>query len=186
MDDSPAKFRQISRMLSVLRDSVNVGNISPEGEELIKTIYGPCPSMRGAGILGNYQLLIERDYSPPVPAPEHSTAAAPDGVSNVDPPVVESEEARAARLDRQHLESVREALLRALEEEKSILGAKYVAFLAEHVPPTEVLKRAALVPADEAWPSLLQQDQALDRQIEGKTRLLLFMQWARRRSRRKR
>ena len=186
MEDSPAKFRQLSRMLSALRDNVRVGNISPEGAELLKTIYGPCPSMRGAGILGNYRMLLERGYTPQALAPEPATAEPKDGASAAGPPAEEPEEARAARLDRLHLESVREALLRALEEEKSILGAKYVEFLKEHVPPLDTLKRAALVPADQAWHSLLQQDQALDRQIESKTRLLLFEQWARRRSRRSR
>ncbi|MFB3920574.1 MAG: hypothetical protein ACE145_02580 [Terriglobia bacterium] len=181
MEDSPAKFRQISRMLSVVREDVRLGVVSGEGERVLKTIYGPCPSMRGAGILANYRMLLKRGYTPQPLAPEPAPAEAADGDSTASPPGEEPGEERAARLDRQSLESVRETLLGALEEEKVILGAKYAAFLKEHVPPLEALKRAALVPADELWHSLLQQDQALDRQIESKTRLLLFVQSARRR-----
>jgi hypothetical protein len=67
------------------------------------------------------------------------------------------------------------ARLKRLSEEKSLLAAKYTAYIEEHFPTPLAVQRAALVPTDAAWPQLAQQDQVLDRQSESKTPLLLFM-----------
>lgn len=182
MEDSPAKFRQLSRMLTLLKEDVGVGNFSRGGEMLLKAIYGPCPSMRGAGILGNYQTLLESGSAQqPIASGAGPAFEAAEARSVPAPPPEDSEEVPATHRHGSDLEGVREALLRALQEEKSLLAAKYVAFLDEHIPSPETLERAAFVPADEAWRTLIHQDQSLDRQIERKTRLLLFMQWVRRR-----
>lgn len=153
MEDCPAKFRELARLLNVVKDDVELGNFSGEVEELLEMIYGPSPSMRGARIMGTYQRLLESG----------SKARKDD-----------SETCDAS------LEATRTELLRTLEEEKSLLAAKYHDFLEEHIPTPAALERAALVPEDDLWRSLIFQEQALDRQIESKTRLLLFMQWVRR------
>ncbi len=201
MDDCPAKFREIARLLNVVKMDVEVGNFSPDAAELLKMLYGPSPSMRGARVLGAYQQLLESEGRL---APVWEQGA--DAVSNSHPretcpprkrgsggPVDSrlrgndanggraNDESEAARLKRLSVEATRSSLLRALEEEKSLLAAKYTAYIEEHIPTPLALQRAALVPSDAAWPQLAQQDQVLDRQIENKTRLLLFMQWVRRR-----
>jgi len=181
MEDCPAKFRELSRLLNVVKEDVEQGNFSREVEEVLKTLYGPGPTMRGARVLGNYRRLLASGFASRTagpeagPAPETSDARSVPG-----PAAAESEEARAARLDRASLEAARADLLRALQEEKSVLAAKYETYLEEHIPSPVALQRAALVPAEGAWRALISQDQALDRQIESKTRLLLFMQWVRR------
>jgi hypothetical protein len=187
MEDCPAKFRELSRLLNVVKDDVQQGNFSRDAEELLKTLYGPGPTMRGARVLGSYRRLLESGFAPrtseaeagpasPVAPPPEATEA-----NSVPAPAAgQSEEARAARFDQASLEAARADLLRALQEEKSILAAKYVTYLDEHIPSPMAVERAALVPAEDAWRALIHQDQALDRQIESKTRLLLFMQWVRR------
>jgi hypothetical protein len=153
MEDCPSKFRELARLLNVVKDDVELGNLSAEVEGLLKTIYGPNLTMRGARILGTYQRLLESG----------STARKDD-----------SETGDAL------LEATRAQLLGALEEEKSLLAARYQSYLEEHILTPAALERAALVPEDDLWHSLIFQEQALDRQIESKTRLLLFMQWVRR------
>lgn len=187
MEDCPAKFRQLSRMLNVVKDDVEQGNFSRDVEEVLRTVYGPGPTMRGARVLGNYRRLLESGYAPRTAEPEAGApspvAPGPEATDASFVPVPaasESEEARAARQDRASLEASRADLLQALQEEKSVLAAQYGTYLDEHVPSPEALQRAALVPADDAWRALIHQDQALDRQIESKTRLLMFMQWVRR------
>lgn len=183
MEDCPAKFRQLSRLLNVMKQDVELWNFSREGEKLLRALYGPCPSMRGGGILGSYRTLLESGYAPRPAAPAGPTPVSTDGGSAPVPAVQESEESQSARLDRLSLEATREELLRALEEEKSLLAAKFQAYLDEHFPSPDAMQRAAFVPVDEAWGTLIHQDQSLDRQIESKTRLLLFMQWVRRKER---
>jgi hypothetical protein len=184
MEDCPAKFRELSRLLNVLKDDIELGNFSDEGAELLRIIYGPSPSMRGARVLGNYKRLLASGLRPPPAEPQACPPAPqPDGADTgltAAPTEDNSDAARAARLDRLSLESTRVGLLRAIQEEKSLLAAKYQSYLDEHIPSPAALERAALVPSEDAWYPLLRQDQALDRQIESKTRLLLFMQWVRR------
>jgi hypothetical protein len=171
MDDCPAKFRELSRLLNIVKDDVARGHFSSEVEGVLKTLYGPGPSMRGARVLGHYRTLLESGFTPQPPeSADASTATAG-----------ESEEARAARSERASLEAARANLLRALQEEKSVLTAKWETYLEENVPSPTAVERAALVPAEDAWRALIYQDQALDRQIESKMRLHLFMQWVRRR-----
>ena len=170
MDDCPAKFRELSRLLNIVREDVERGNFSREVEDLLKTLYGPGPSMRGARILGNYRALLENGYAPPPPG---SSDAGPAATG-------ESEQARAAQSQHASLEAARADLLRALQEEKSVLAARWETYLEENIPSPTAVERAALVPAEDAWRALIYEDQALDRQIETKTRLLLFMQWVRR------
>ncbi len=153
MEDCPAKFRELARLLNVVKDDVELGNLSAEVEDLLKSIYGPNLTMRGARVLGGYQRLLES-----------GSTARKD----------ESETGDA------FLEATRAQLLGALEEEKSLLAARYQSYIEEHILTPAALERAALVPEDDLWRCLIFQEQALDRQIESKTRLLLFMQWVRR------
>lgn len=181
MEDSPAKFRQLSRLLNVVKDDVRMGNFSRDVAELLKALYGPVPSMRGAEILGSYATLLESGQKlPPIFSGEGPVPEAVSADSSPAPAVEEGEEARAARRERDSLESTRAELVREIDEEKTLLASRYQAYVDEHIPSPDAMHRAALVPADDAWRALLQQDQVLDRQIENKTRLLLFMQWARR------
>jgi len=181
MEDCPAKFRQLSRLLNVVKDDVQMGNFSRDVEEVLKTLYGPGPSMRGASILGSYATLLESGHRLRPTALEAASPPKPVDAGSIPAPATDqSEEARAALRERDSLESTRAELVRAIEEEKMLLASKYQAYIDEHIPSPDALQRAALVPADDAWRSLIQQDQALDRQIENKTRLLLFMKWARR------
>lgn len=186
MEDCPAKFRQLSRLLNVLKDDIELGNFSDAGAELLQTIYGPCPSMRGARVLGNYKRLLASGFRPqPTEAENCPPAPEPDGVDSDLAATSTGDDAEAAcasHRDRLSLEIAQAELLRALAEEKSLLAAKYQSYLDEHVPAMVALQRAALVPSEDAWRPLIQQDQALDWQIERKTRLLLFMQWVRRSS----
>ncbi|MGA2630833.1 MAG: hypothetical protein ABSG54_11540 [Terriglobia bacterium] len=175
MNDCPAKFRVISRLLNTVRDDVELGNFSVEVEELLRMIYGPGPSMRGAMVVGSYNRLLESAFSLGPVRRRTETTDAP-----LESPDAAAPDAREADHTRASLEASRAQLLRAIDEEKSLLTAKFEAYLEEYIPSPEDLERAALIPTDQVWRVLSQQDQALDRQIENKTRLLLFVQWVRR------
>lgn len=183
MEDCPAKFRQLSRLLNTVKDDVELGHFSPEVEKVLESVYGPSPSMRGARVLGSYRRLLASGFAPLPAEPESaltSPGTLPPGTTDTGLDPSESEEARAARLDRASLEATRAELLRALQEEKASLAAKYERYLEEHILAPTALRRAAFVPTKEEWPMLIRQERALDRQIETKMRLLLFMQWVRR------
>jgi hypothetical protein len=206
MDDCPAKFRVISRLLNTVKDDVELGNFSVEVEELLRMIYGPGPSMRGAMVVGSYNRLLESQFSlgpvrrgtettgTPPDSPDAGPAdsrfrgndheegedTAPGGHPRARGGPAAAPDAREADHTRASLEASRAQLLRAIDEEKSLLTAKFEAYLEEYIPSPEDLERAALIPTEQVWRVLSQQDQALDRQIENKTRLLLFMQWVRR------
>jgi hypothetical protein len=162
MEDCPAKFRELARLLNVVKNDFELGNLSAEVEELLKSIYGPNPTMRGARVLGTYQSLLASGFKARKDDPQTGDAAAGGGK-------------HAASLA-----ATRAQLLGALEEEKSLLAAKYESYLEEQILTPTAIERAALVPEDDLWRCLIFQEQALDRQIESKTRLLLFMQWVRR------
>jgi len=166
-EDSPAKYKGVGRLLRIMIDDVELGNFSEEGKQILQRIYGPLPTMRGARVLGNYIGLLEAEFRPV------SETAKPA-------PAEEDDQTTVTRRVSSPLQLAYEDLLRALEEEKDLLGGKYQRFLAEHIPSDAALSEAALVPTDKDWQGLARQEALLETQIEKKTRLLLFTQWVRR------
>jgi hypothetical protein len=188
MADSPAKFREVSRLLNVLKEDIELGNFSAEGAGVLETIYGPDPSIRGARVLADYKRLLASSFRRPAGEAEQGSGSLGAEGGDLSPSAASPTQNTGARRepsgDSLHLELTQGELVRAISEEQSLLAAKHRAYIEEHIPSTLALRRAALIPEGEGWHPLLQQDQVLDRQIERKTRLLLFMQWVRRQRRR--
>lgn len=77
-------------------------------------------------------------------------------------------------------EEIYSGLCLALLEERKDLNEKYQAYLHEHIQSTRTLQASALTPSQAEWRTLIRQEQSLDQELERKTRLLSFMQWAER------
>jgi hypothetical protein len=64
MEDSPAKYKHVGRLLRILIDDVEAGNFSENGRKFIISLYGPMVTMRGARVLGNSVQLLEAGFRP--------------------------------------------------------------------------------------------------------------------------
>jgi len=149
--DSPAKFKELWRLLKLVQEEVGRREFSEAGHDLLLSIYGPHPSLRGIQILAFHKRLL---------TPGYSGEEEPDDDASDD--------------------SIYRDLCLALLEERKDLGEKYEAYLHEHIQTTRTLQASALTPSQSEWRTLLRQEQSLDQEIEHKIRLLAFMQWAER------
>ena len=146
--DSPAKFKELWRLLKLVQEEVGRREFSEAGHDLLLSIYGPHPSLRGIQILAFHKRLL---------TPGYSGEEEPDDDASDD--------------------SIYRDLCLALLEERKDLGEKYEAYLHEHIQTTRTLQASALTPSQSEWRTLIRQEQSLDQEIERKTRLLSFMQW---------
>jgi hypothetical protein len=187
--DSPAKFKEVRRILRLVQEEVERGVFTPAGHQLLLNIYGPQPSLRGIEILGMYRHFLDSGCSPPEDlkqacaagtsgdagenaAPENGGALAGGGATP-------AEAADADACDRMMYVGLRLALL----EEQRELVDRYEAYLTEHLQNLRALQAAALTPSASEWRALTRQEKQLEEQIERKTRLLSFLQWAERKRR---
>ncbi len=190
--DSPAKFKEVWRLLKLVQEGVDRREFSEEGQRLLLEIYGPHPSWRGVQILAFYgRLLTSGCPGEPEPAPDAgvepstSPAADPDAPgADLETPAAEADIAGAGASEADDEaardEDIYSDLCLALLEERQDLTEKYEAYLHEHIQNTRALQASALTPSQTDWRALIRQEQSLDQQIERTTRLLSFLQWAER------
>jgi hypothetical protein len=102
----------------------------------------------------------------------------PESRDRTSPPP--AREDTGATADDLHLRVCYSDLRRALEEEKTLLGGKYERYLAENIPSDAALQDEALMPSEKDGQAMARQADQIEKQIEAKTRLLLFTQSVRR------
>jgi hypothetical protein len=57
--DSPEKYLQILDLLQSVRESVERQGFTPQGLELLKTVYGSSPGVTGVGLIAQYKAQLE-------------------------------------------------------------------------------------------------------------------------------
>ena len=189
--DSPAKFKELWRLLKLVQEGVDRREFSEEGHDLLGDVYGPHPSLRGAQILAFYRRLLTSagllEQEPDGDA--RGVPCAPDaadpgalGTDSETPDPESDAQAGASEADDEAAldEDIYSDLCLALLEERKDLNEKYEAYLQEHIQETRTLQASALTPSQAEWRTLIRQEQSLDQEIERKTRLLSFMQWGER------
>jgi len=181
--DSPAKFKELARLVDMFLDAVQRHEFTEEGYRLMASVYGPEPSTRGLRILTAYHALADpRGEGLAEEAgtnEEERASAAPEADaagSEGDPPAENAEPTFAE----QYYHDLQLDLL----EERRDINEKYLTYLQNHVPSIASVRSDAITPTAGEWPMLIRQEQSLDREIERKTKLLLYMQWAQRSGRR--
>ena len=190
--DSPAKFKEVWRLLKLVQEEVDRRGFSEEGHNLLLNIYGPHPSLRGVQILAFYRRLLtsgcpveqepDRDARGELSTVPAADSDAPGTDAETSAPESDIAEAGASAVDEEAPpdEDIYFDLRLALLEERKDLTEKYEAYLHEHIQNTRMLQASALTPSQTEWCTLIRQEQSLDQAIERKTRLLAFMQWAER------
>ena len=181
--DSPPKFKELARLVDMFLDAVERREFTEEGYRLMASVYGPEPSTRGVRILTAYHALADSggEGLPDVAGSEDGeqavvTPEADQAGSESDAPA----ERGAPTFDEQYYHDLQLDLL----EERRDINEKYLTYLQNHVPSVASVRTDAVTPSAEEWPMLIRQEQSLDREIERKTKLLLYMQWAQRSVRR--
>jgi hypothetical protein len=187
--DSPAKFKEMTRLLKLVQEELDGREFSEAGHGLLLEIHGPHPSLRGAQILAFYKRLLTSGYSgeeepgdeaggepSEEPAADSAASDANAGTLAAESDVAETD---ASEVDEEAAsdDGIYRDLCLALLEERKDLTEKYEAYLHEHIQSTRTLQASALTPSQAEWRTLLRQEQSLDQEIERKTRLLSFMQW---------
>jgi hypothetical protein len=181
IQDSPAKFKELARLLDLLLKTVRQRDFSQEGYDLLANLYGPQPSIRGARILTAYQRFLSSDASEALPeetsSDENGGACAEDEEGSPEPAANPSSgpDEEAGFHERFFLD-----LQLDLMEARRDVNEKYLTYLQQHVPTAPAVRDEALAPIPKEWHMLLRQEQLLDQQIERKSKLLLYMQWAQR------
>jgi len=188
IDDSPAKFKELTRLLDMVSQEVDRGEFSAEGGKLLFKIFGPNPSMRAARIIGFYGHCRDREAAYRAPdSGEGNGSACEPADSEADLPAAYQSGNGDTVDDEQILnQSMYDDLRAALLEERLLTGRKYERYLDERVRSLPAVRAEALAPSESEWRMPIRQEQLLDQQIERKTRLLLFMQWVRQKSARTR
>ena len=78
--------------------------------------------------------------------------------------------------DHPKYEALKQELVQSAMHEIADLANEYQLFLDEHVQTTRVARVAAMVPTDSQWTAIVRQQNALDRLLERKIRLLMDVQ----------
>ncbi|MFB3923587.1 MAG: hypothetical protein ACE145_17830 [Terriglobia bacterium] len=179
--DSPAKFKELGRLVDMFIEAVERREFTEKGYRLMASVYGPEPSTRGARILTAYHYLAQRAEAAAAYAAQQVPAPAdPQGAgSSATPEAVPPQDDEAA-MSEQFYRDLRIDLL----EERRDINERHLTWLQNHVPSVASVRSDAVMPSTPEWPMLMRQEQLLDREIERKTKLLLYMQWAQRRRRR--
>ena len=142
--DCPEKYLQILELLQSLRVGVERERFTPQGLEVLTTVYGSSPGVTGAGLILRYKAQLE----------SLKCEAQTEG----------EEERRAAR------ESFQESLSREIEA--FALHARALQ-LAKSMPLPQSMKDCELIPAQEDMERILRYETALERQFERKLQQLV-------------
>lgn len=143
--NSPSKFEEILNDLEAVLELVKQNDISSDVENVLFTLYGEEPSLRGAQIINCVRELV-----------------------NANEPVAEGE-------------SLRTQLEIALHQEIRDVVEEYQLYLEEHVEISRAMRDAALAPTPSNWHVMIRHENALNRLIEQKLKLLQSIQNNRRR-----
>jgi hypothetical protein len=142
--DSPEKYLQILELLQSLRVGVEREGFTPQGLEVLTTVYGSSPGVTGAGLILRYKAQLER------PKCEAQT---------------EGEEERSA---------ARESFQDSLSREIEAFAVRARALqLAKDMPLPQAVKDSQLIPAEEDMERILRYETALERQFERKLQQLV-------------
>lgn len=142
--DSPEKYLQILELLQSLRVGVEREGFTPQGLEVLTTVYGSSPGVTGAGLILRYKAQLER------PKCEAQT---------------EGEEERGA---------ARESFQESLSREIEAFAVRARALeLAKNMPLPQAVKDSQLIPAEEDMERILRYETALERQFERKLQQLV-------------
>lgn len=188
--DSPAKFKQLDMYLNMLLEQVERWDFSEDAEPVFRMIYGKHPTLRGASIIGFYESLAEAwresresggtdQYGEAGVGPSDASAECGDGqnggLSTQSGQVAAGATEEVSREGVQTELSYAELRIALLEELRDITQ-KYQLYLREQVLVSPAMRDACLAPSQEEWRLLIRQQNAIDRQIERKTRLLMALQ----------
>jgi hypothetical protein len=196
VEDSRGKFQQVSEILQAMIAQLERGQIGPDWNVFVRTLYGAKPSMRGVGILNHYESLRAAGFRPSRKLVKRIGGKAVDlgGLDKDarsrgeeeggqgyesragDEPGFADPEMQIYMLEEQFVD-----LHTTLLEEARESLEKYKLYLEEEVAFTPAMRDACFVPLDRGWVMLLRQENSIDRRIERKTRLLMQMRNARRR-----
>jgi len=144
VSDSPEKYLQILELLQSLLASVEREGFTPQGFELLTTVYGSSPGVTGVGLISQYKAQLER----------LKCEAQTEG----------EEERSAAR------ESFQESLSREIE---AFAVRARALQLAKDMPLPQAVKDSQLIPAEEDMERILRYETALERQFERKLQQLV-------------
>jgi len=144
VSDSPEKYLQILELLQSLRVGVEREGFTPQGLEVLRTVYGSSPGVTGVGLISQYKAQLERLKC------EAQT---------------EGEEGRKAAR-----ESFQGSLNREIEA--FTLHARALQ-LAQNMPLPQAVKDSQLIPAQEDMERILRYETALERQFERKLQQLV-------------
>jgi hypothetical protein len=142
--DSPEKYLQILELLRSLRVGVEREGFTPQGLEVLQTVYGSSPGVAGVGLISQYKAQLESLES----------EAQTEG----------EEERNAAR------QSYQESLDREIEA--FAVHARALQ-LVKNMPLPQAVKDSQLIPAEEEMEKILRYETALERQFERKLQQLI-------------
>lgn len=138
------KYQQILRLLISLSESVDREGFTPQGLELLKTVYGETPGVTGAGLTAQYKAQLER------PKGEPETGQGQEGGG------------------------ARESFLGSLHREMQAFTLRAKAVLQlEDMPLPQSAKDAQLIPSEEDMGRILRYETSLERLLERKVQQLV-------------
>jgi len=171
IDDSPAKFEEVLAKVNALIELAKDCDYSC-AVPLLTALYGKQASLRAASIFNVFLDLTKRHreradalaHRRPWPPPQDDTWKGPDA-------------ARAKRepgwdpvLDKPSL-----SLINDLQKELRDVSEAYQLYIREQVTVTQTKRDAAIAPTQAVSPHLAREMWLVDREIDGKTRLLIYM-----------
>jgi len=171
IDDSPAKFEEVLTKLNALIELAKDCDYSC-AVPLLTALYGKQASLRAASIFNVFLDLTrrhrERDdalaHRRPWPPPQDDVWKGPDAAR------VKREPGWDPVLDKPNL-----SLINDLQKELRDVSEAYQLYIREQVTVTQTKRDAAIAPTQAVSPHLAREIWLVDREIDGKTRLLIYM-----------
>ena len=190
--DSPAKFEELLSYMEMLVKQVETRDFSEDPEPLLRAIYGKDSTLRGAQIVNLFQRFASASGGPTDkigttarPGSARASGAQGSTASRDRSPFNPAAFQKASTAHPSDLspdevleEDLYTGLHRALLEETRDVMEEYQFYLREHVEISPAMRDACLAPTQDGWALMIRQEDAIDRQIERKTKLLMQMQKA--------
>jgi len=161
VSDSPEKYHQILELLQALRAKVEKEGFTPQGLELLKTVYGESPGVTGMGLISKYKAQLESVKS--APQAENGEDAGSE------PQAQDGEDAKPERdtEDSEERKAARASFLGSLNGETEVFAQRATVLrLAQSMPVPESIKDAKLIPSREDLDGLMRYEVMLQREFE--------------------
>lgn len=161
VSDSPEKYLQILELLQALRAKVEKEGFTPQGLELLETVYGKSPGVTGMGLISKYKAQLESVKS--APQAENGEDAGSE------PQAQDGEDAKPERdtEDSEERKAARASFLGSLNGETEVFAQRgTVLRLAQSMPVPESIKDAKLIPSREDLDGLMRYEVMLQREFE--------------------